>query len=239
MTMLRRYEVYVFDPKASAQDKEAMDRSMRHAQRWIPEVLHSALGYNRSPTGLDLVWEHAFESTEAYKRYMIHPFHANIYDRYLLCDSPERIVVNAPYDVLLLGFSCDRPTYFLPSGYARRVALVRLEPGSEGKFKQITEREKAANPDMLLSLLAENTFATRWMDGVTQIVESTTYTHIWEQGYRTLAEAEAASTAWQGEGADIIETSVELWYELATGDGYDKDDPLASSRTLTAEEARP
>jgi hypothetical protein len=156
---------------------------------------------------------------------MVHPFHANVYDRYLLNDSPERLVTNNPYDVGLIGFSIDGPQYFLPSGYARRVALARLKPGTEDAFRALTEKEKAANPKMILSLLAENTFGTRWMDGVTKMLDDTTYSHIWEQGYKTLADAEAASTAWQKEAADMIEDGkmIELWYELETGHGYDND----------------
>jgi hypothetical protein len=225
MTMLRRYEIYQVDPNASKEVVAVMDKSMRHAQRWIPEVLHSAVGYNKSPVGLSFVWEHGYEDSAAYKRYMVHPFHANIYDRYLLNDSPERAVVNNPYDVGLLGFNIEGPQYFLPSGYARRVALVRLKKGTEEAFKALTEKAKAANPKMVLSLVAENTFATRWMDGVTKMLDDTTYSHIWEQGYKTLADAEAASTAWQKEAADMIEDGkmIELWYELETGDGYDND----------------
>jgi hypothetical protein len=230
MTMLRRYEIYAVDPKATKEQIEAMDQSMRQAQRYIPEVLHSAVGYNKSPVGLSFVWEHGYEDSEAYKRYMVHPFHANVYDRALLNDSPERIVVNNPYDVGLLGFSCEGPVYFLPSGAARRVVLLRLKPGTAEAFKAITERAKAANPKMILSLLAENTFATRWMDGVTQMLDETTYSHIWEQGYANLADAVAAGSPWQAEAGDMVEKVIELWYELETGEGYENDAAAAAAR---------
>ena len=230
MTMLRRYEIYSVDPNAPKDLLARMDESMRHAQRWIPEVLHSAIGMNKSPVGLHFVWEHGYEDSEAYKRYMVHPFHANVYDRYLLNDSPERLVTNNPYDVGLVGFNVEGPQYFLPSGYARRVVMARLKKGTEDAFRALTEKEKAANPKMVLSLLAENTFGTRWMDGVTKMLDDTTYTHIWEQGYKTLADAEAASTAWQKEAADMIEDGrmIELWYELETGDGYENDAAAAA-----------
>ncbi len=223
MTMLRRFEIYSLDPGAPKSRIEAMDISMRHAQRFIPEVLHSAVGYNRSPAGLDFVWEHGYESPEAYKRYMVHPFHANIYDRYLLNDSPERIVSNNPYDVGLLGYSCEEPIYFLPPGASRRVVLLRLKEGTAEDFRLITEREKAANVRMILSVFAENTFGTRWLDGVTKILDDTTYHYIWEQGYATLADAGEASTDWQVEAGGMIEKVIELWYELKTGEGYEND----------------
>jgi len=70
---------------------------------------------------------------------------------------------------------------------------------------------------MILSVLAENTFGTRWLDGVTQILETTTYTHIWEQGYESLAAAAAASSDWRAAAGAAVEKAIELWYELDAG----------------------
>lgn len=220
--MLRRYEIYAIDPRAPHEQVSSMARVMRDAHRYIPEVLHSAVGYNHSPVGLSFVWEHAYASAEAYQRYMVHPFHANIYDRFLLNDSPERIVVNNSYDVGLLGYSCESALYFLPSGAARRLVLLRLRPGAAEAFKSIAAKARGANPEMIQSVLSENTFATRWLDGVTQILKDTTYTHIWEQGYESLAHAEAASSDWKVEARDLTERVIELWYELETGSGYEE-----------------
>lgn len=220
--MLRRFEIYSLDPNAPADKVEAMARSMRDARPVIPEVLHSAVGTNMSPVGLHVVWEHAYASPEAYQRYMIHPFHANVYDRYLLNDSPERIVTNNAYDVGLLGYSCDSPAYWLPPGSARRLVLLRLKAGSEDAFAAIAARARAVNPKMIASVLADNSFATRWLDGVTQILDSTTYTHIWEQGYASLDDAEAAGSAWQAESSDIVEKVIELWYRIEAGSGYEQ-----------------
>ncbi len=221
--MLRRFELYSLAPDAPANKIAAMAKSMLDAQRYIPEVLHSAVGTNRSPVGIHMSWEHCYASPEAYQRYMIHPFHAAIYDRYLLNDSPERIVTNNDYDVGLLGYSCATPAYWLPPGSARRLVLLRLTPGHDDAFRALTERAKAANPKMIGSTLGDNSFATRWLDGVTKILDSTTYTHIWEQGYATLADAEAADSGWQTESSGIIEKAVELWYELEPGHGYADD----------------
>lgn len=223
--MLRRFEIYSLDPNAPADKVEAMDRSMRDAQKMIPEVLHSAIGYNRSPVGLHVVWEHSYASPQAYQRYMIHPFHANVYDRYLLNDSPERLVTNNEYDVGLLGYSCDTPIWYLPPGSGRRLVLLRLKDGTEDQFRAIAERAKAANPKMLSSALGDNSFATRWLDGETRILDTTTYTHIWEQGYATLADAAAAGNDWRAESSEIIERAIELWYEVEAGHGYENAAP--------------
>jgi hypothetical protein len=217
MSKLRRYEIYSLDPRAPQAKVAAMHASMRNAQRYIPEVLHSAVGYNKSDVALHFVWEHAYESPQSYQRYMVHPFHANIYDRYLLNDCPERIVTDNPYDVGLLGYSCDAPSYFLPAGSARRLVLLRLAEGQADSFRAITAETKSGNPRMILSVLAENTFATRWLDGVTKILETTTYTHIWEQGYESLAAAASAGNDWRASAGAAVEKVIELWYELDAG----------------------
>ena len=217
MSMLRRFEIYSLDPKAPQAKVAAMQASMRNAQRYIPEVLHSAVGHNKSDVALHFVWEHAYESAESYQRYMVHPFHANIYDRYLLNDCPERIVTDNPYDVGLLGYSCAAPIYFLPARAARRLVLLRLAEGQADFFRAIAAEAQSANPQMILSVVAENTFATRWLDGVTQILESTTYSHIWEQGYESLAAAAAAGSEWRAPAGAAVEKVIELWYELDAG----------------------
>jgi hypothetical protein len=217
MSMLRRFEIYSLDPQAPQAKVAAMRAAMRNAQRYIPEVLHSAVGYNISDVALHFVWEHAYESSASYQRYMVHPFHANIYDRYLLNDSPERIVTNNPYDVGLLGYSCATPIYFLPPGAARRLVLVRLAEGHADSFRAVTAEAQSRNPQMVLSVLAENTFGTRWLDGVTKILETTTYTHIWEQGYESLAAAATAGSDWRASAGAAVEKAIELWYELDAG----------------------
>src|SRR5665647_1112231 len=90
--MLRRFEIYSVPEDVPADRVEAMAAAMRDCARYIPEVLHSAIGHARSDSTLNFVWEHAYASPEAYRRYMAHPYHAAILDRYLLQDSPERII---------------------------------------------------------------------------------------------------------------------------------------------------
>jgi hypothetical protein len=215
--MLRRFEIYSMNPNAPPAKVEAMRAAMKNARRYIPEVLHSAVGNNKSDVGLGFVWEHAYESAQSYQRYMIHPFHANVYDRYLLNDCPERIVTDNPYDVGLLGYSCESPVYFLANKAARRLVLLRVAEGKEEFMRALTERTRADNPHMRLSVFAENTFATRWLDGETQILPSTTYSHIWEQGYESLEQAAAAGADWRAAAGGAVEKFIELWYEIDAG----------------------
>ena len=48
---------------------------------------------------------------EAYQRYMVHPFHAAVLDRYLLPDSPERVVTDNDLGAGLVGYQCDGPVF--------------------------------------------------------------------------------------------------------------------------------
>ena len=219
--MLRRWEIYSLAPDATEENVRCMENSLLQCQRYLPELLHSAIGYNRSPVGYDLAWEHAYESPESYQPYMVRPYHSNIIDRYLLSDSPERVVTDSDLDAGLVGYTCDGPVFYLPPGYARRVVLLRLRPGSAEAFAAIVDEAKAADPRMILSVFAENSFATRWMDGVTQIYEQTTFSHIWEQGYQDLAEAEAAFSEWREHAGNMIEKTLELWYEIKPGYAYE------------------
>jgi hypothetical protein len=220
MTMLRRWEIYALAPDAPPEKITEMERCLLEAQRYLPEVLHSAIGHNRSSAGYDVAWEHAYESAESYQRYMVRPYHSNIIDRYLLNDSPERVVADSDLDAGLVGYACDGPVFYLPAGHARRLVLLRLRPGSAVAFAEVVAQAEAANPQMILSVFAENTFATRWMDGMNQIYKQTTFSHIWEQGYRGLDDASLGPAGWTERGGDMIEQTLELWYTIKPGYGY-------------------
>lgn len=225
MTMLRRWEIYSVDPATPREKVEEMERRLLDCQRHLSELLYSAIGYNRSPAGLDVAWEHAYESPESYQRYMVSPYHSNIIDRFLLNDSPERVATDNDTGAGLVGYACEGPVFHLPAGYARRIALLRLRPGSAKAFSAIVEKAKAADPSMVLSIFAENSFGTRWMDGVTQIYPEAAFSHIWERGYVDLAQAEGAGVDWQKQAGEMIETVLELWYTIKPGYGYDATAP--------------
>jgi hypothetical protein len=223
--MIRRYEIYSLDPNAEPEKVAALKRAVREGSKYIPDLRHCAVGHNRTDCGLDLVWEHAYPSIAAYRRYMEHHFHANVFDRYLMNDCPERIIIDNDLDAILAGYTCDRPDYYLASGGARRLLFLRLREGAASVLERITETAMHAEPRMILSVFAENSMATRWADGTTVIRPPAIWTHIWEQGYASLADAEA-SKDWRDSLSDaLIERSIELCYELETGFGYG--DPIS------------
>src|SRR5215211_4276054 len=127
--MLRRFETYSF--AAGTRDvQEELARVLRRAGVFIPEVLDSAVGHNRSDAGVDLVWEHAYADPTAYARYMCHPFHICILDRYLLPEAPECITASRPELGLgLFGYEiAGNP--FRRDGGIRRVVLLKAAPAA-------------------------------------------------------------------------------------------------------------
>ena len=46
--MLRRFEIYAVDPNAPEAAKEAMNAGIRDCGKYIPELLHSAIGHAES-----------------------------------------------------------------------------------------------------------------------------------------------------------------------------------------------
>jgi len=217
--MMRRFEIYPVDPAAPQVAKEAMNVGIRDCGKFIPELMHSAIGHAESDTSLNFVWEHAYESPQAYQRYMAHPYHAAILDRFLLNDSPERIILDNPYGLGLVGYDIDTPEYLLPDGAARRLVALQLKDGAEGEFAAIAQ-EEAARGGMVLSVFKDNSFAAKWFDGEADTGLATPFTHLWEQGFATMDAARAYEPRWRDKAGDIVESAIELLYTVEAGAGY-------------------
>jgi hypothetical protein len=226
--MLRRFEVYALRPDAPADRVRDLEAACRHCGRFIPEVLDSAVGTNLSDAPVHLVWEHAYASPEAYRRYMVHPYHATVLDRYLLPDSPERIVFDDSLEAGLVGYSCDGPSYRMGHG-VRRLVLLRLDrDASDGDLARMAATLGAVPrevPDMVVSIMAANTMGRAWFDGVTPITGPPRWTHLWEQGfsgrdahdaYRRGGSAMAAveRAGWDSWMDGIVWRWAELFYEV-------------------------
>jgi stress responsive alpha/beta barrel protein len=226
--MLRRFEVYALRSDAPADRVEALESACRHCGRFIPEVLDSAVGVNRSEAPVQIVWEHAYASPEAYGRYMVHPYHAAVLDRYILQDSPERVVVDDPLGAGLVGYGCDTPVYRMHGG-VRRLVLLRLDaqasPEDLARLRDALEGAPEHAPDMVVSVMSANTMGSAWFDGVTAITGPPKWTHLWEQGFASLdalesyrrghsPAAEVERSGWEGEIGAIVKRSAELFYEF-------------------------
>jgi len=226
--MIRRFEIYAVAPDADDAGVSAFESACARCGRFIPEVLHSAVGWNRSDAPVQMVWEHAFASAEAYQRYMVHPYHADVLDRYLLADSPERVVVDDGLGAGLVGYSCDGPVFAMAGGL-RRLVLLRLS--RQASTAQVNDFERtlagaAEADDLILSVVGANTLGSAWFDAVTPVGGRPRWTHLWEQGFvdtdglasyrhgpSSLAEAERRG--WQGVFDGVVERAVSLYYEIA------------------------
>lgn len=219
--ILRRFEIYSLSPSAPKAAVETFKRASRDCARFIPEVLHSAIGTNRSDVPLHLSWEQSYASPAAYLRYMEHPFHANRLDRFLMADNPENITTDNDYGVGLIGYRCETPVYYIPGGGARRVVMLRLADGAEQRFGEIAARAKGRG-GMSLSTFNDNFFGSHWLDGETYMGYEPKWSHIWEQGFPTLDAALAYKGDWAEEAGAMVESTIDVVYELETGHGYDK-----------------
>jgi hypothetical protein len=176
---LRRFETYAFREDTAPEHVAELERVLRRAGEFIPEVLYSAVGRNESDADVELVWEHAYDDPDAYARYMCHPYHICILDRYLLPESPECITASRSGSKLgLLGYEIDGAR-FRRDGGVRRLVAMKAEPDVEAEAWRrfasgLTDRPSQA-PGMRVSIVAPNTMGLEWWpDG---------WTHLWEQAY--------------------------------------------------------
>ncbi len=179
--MLRRFETYRFDPHAPERVRARLRAALRDSSRFIPEVLHSAIGENVTEAPVQLVWEHAYRSAADYHRYMEDPFHASVLDRYLLADSPERIVTDSDHGPGLAGYTCAGPEFYLAAGL-RRLVLLDMRPAAPEKIEAISTMAGQVTGRQV-SVFAANSLASARFDGETPVGTGPRWTHLWEQGF--------------------------------------------------------
>ena len=163
--MLRRLETYGFHPH-HARAGRRLARVLRRTGWFIPEVLDSAVGHNRSSAGVDLVWEHSYESPDAYARYMCNPYHICILDRYLLPEAPECITASRRELMLgLMGYEIEGAPFRRDDGI-RRIVASKVAPdadaadfgGLRGRARWRVRRRAPAS----VSVVAPNTMGLEW-----------------------------------------------------------------------------
>jgi hypothetical protein len=226
--VIRRFEIYGVGPDTAGSGVAALENACRRCGEFIPEVLHSRVGRDSTGPGTRLVWEHAFASPEAYRRYMVHPYHADVLDRYILNDSPERVVVDDGLGAGLVGYFCDGPVFELSAG-VRRLVLLRLDrsasPAEIHRLTQTVADGPADDGRLILSVVGVNTLGAAWFDAVTPITGRPRWTHLWEQGFENLDAldayrdgpsplAEAERRGFVGWNNDIIASAASLHYAI-------------------------
>jgi len=222
--MLRRYEMYSLDPAAAPAAVRSLADAFLACGRFIPEVLDSAIGTNLTDAPVRLVWEHAYESPEAYQRYMVQPFHACILDRALLADSPERVVTSNSFGAGLVGYACDGPVYRLGAG-VRRLVLLDVAEDDIGPLAARVAAHAGDVDGLAVSIVAANTMGPAWMDGVTPITGRPPWSHLWEQGWESLEAfgayrdgdsplAVAERSGWDGTPGVTVRRAASVHYKL-------------------------
>ena len=73
---------------------------------------------------------------------------------------------------------------------------------------------------MQVSVFRDNWFGARWFDGETIVDPNPMHTHIWEQGFASLAAANANAASWRDEAQRLSDMMVEMTYEIEPGYGY-------------------
>jgi hypothetical protein len=218
--MLRRFEIYTLAAGVSPDKVRDLDEAFRRCGEFIPELTHSVVGTNLSDQPIHMVWEHSYESPEAYQRYMVHPYHANVLDRYLLNDCPERIVTESVLgDGVLVGYVCESPIYYMKEG-VRKVVLLGLSGPSGGLMSELRHLADTVE-GVVLSVVEPNTMGVAWFDGVSPILPPSQWTHVWELGFESMEAYEAYQRSdsplaraerdgWTGEG--VVKRAVEMHY---------------------------
>ena len=201
---MRRFEMYGFRPGTTPAQVAELARVLRDSGRFIPELVDSAVGTNRSTTDVDLVWEHAYESPEHYERYMRHPFHICVLDRYLLPEGPECITASRRELAMgLVGYEVDGAPFRRREGI-RRVVVLKLDPGAEplvlDAFLEAPADRSESVPDLRCSAVAVNTMGLEWWPDA--------WTHVWEQAFDDEAAMERALP---GEAALLEAGPVASW----------------------------
>lgn len=214
--MLRRFEMYSFEGPAASVNHFA--RAASECARYIPEVRHSAIGHISGAPPLNFAWEQAYASPESYRRYMEHPFHAAMLDRYLMIDSGECILAANTMGVGLIGYQAQPAEFYLPSG-ARRVIAMKLREGAEAAFAALASAHLGRD-GMMVSVFKDNWFGSRWFDAETIVDPNPMHSHIWEQGFANPLDAQANGASWRREAEALTEMMVEMVYTLEPGYGY-------------------
>lgn len=188
---IRRWEMFSIAPDAPPTARDRLRRAMRDCDRFIPGMTRCAVGTNSAGGPIELVWETTYQSVGAYgATYMTHPYHAALLDRFLLPDCPERITTANDAGVGLIGYTVERDRPLGPVAMRRLLLLDFPSGDAAGDAAAAVERVAAAD-GWSDSVLAENTMATRWFDGETDLGGRPDWSHVWDQCFGSVEQLEA------------------------------------------------
>jgi len=185
---IRRWEMFTIAPDAPVAARDRLWRAMRDCDRFIPGITRCAVGTNTADGPIEFVWETTYASVGAYaSTYMTHPYHAALLDRFLLPDCPERITTANDFGAGLIGYPVDRDRPLGPVALRR---LLLLDFADSIEAADVAQAVAAADDGWSESILAENTMATRWFDGETDLGGRPAWSHLWDQCFATVEQYE-------------------------------------------------
>ncbi len=181
--------MFTLSPDAPAAARERLWRAMRDCDRFIPGISRCAVGTNVADGPIEVVWETTYASVGAYATtYMTHPYHAALLDRFLLPDCAERITTTNDFGAGLIGYTVDRDR---PLGRVAIRRLLLLDFADPTAADEAVRAVAAFDDGWSDSILAENTMATRWFDGETDLGGRAAWSHLWDQCFAAVKQLDA------------------------------------------------
>ena len=149
--------------------RERLVRAMRECDRFIPGISRCAVGTNAAGPPIELVWETTYQSVGAYATtYMTHPYHAVAARPVPAARLPRahhhRELASGAG---LIGYPVERDRPLGPVA-VRRLLLLDFDD-ADSDARPWPTRSPATDDGWSESILAENTMATRWFDGETDL----------------------------------------------------------------------
>jgi len=172
--MIRRFYILPLDHGVSDENAQDLARSFSDADLFIDGLWESASGVDLDSR--TVIWEHNFIDEETYAGpYMVHPYHCQTLDHFLLPDSPGRI----SHDFFTARYTIPKDSKRLGKGI-RRVLLLHIEEGSDLSSLENFDAEGAG---MAMSVFSPENVA--WVS-----VKGRSCTHIWDQGFADMTALE-------------------------------------------------
>ena len=165
--MIRRF--YIMPLRYGVDDAkvEEFRKVFDDTDRFLPGLVDSAAGLDYDSD--TVIWENNFVDEAAYTGpYMLHAYHAQMLDNYLMADSPECIT----HDIYATRYTFDTPPPRIESGI-RRIVLMKVAEGSD--TSAIADMV-AKGDGMAASTIGEDNVG--WVS-----FKGRPWTHIWEQTF--------------------------------------------------------
>lgn len=169
--MIRRFYVLPLDRGADLTSIDQFQCALADADAYIDGLQDSSAGIDTQRN--TMIWEMRFVDENTYTgAYMVHPYHVDTLDRYLISDRPERIA----HDIATMRYTCRAAGKPLMHGI-RRIMLMDLDRESADAGAAILEGLAGRAAGIRKSVFSADDIAWNFPG------KRSTWTHVWEQGF--------------------------------------------------------